>query len=88
MVYPMTNNPKAAHKTAALTQTQRPPKEGGMGYSVRTDRWRYTEWGTGQAELYDHLADPKEHKNLANAPAQAKIVAEMKALLGELKGKP
>ncbi|WP_309710303.1 sulfatase [Armatimonas sp.] len=82
---PLLNNPKATHKTAALTQTQRPPKEGGMGYSVCTNRWRYTEWGTGQAELYNHIADPKEHKNLANDPAQAKIVVEMKALLEGLK---
>ena len=56
-----------------------------MGYSVRTERWRYTEWGTGQAELYDHQTDPKEHKNLANDPAHTKTLTELKALLGELK---
>lgn len=82
---PLLNNPKAPHKTAALTQTQRPPREGGMAYSIRTERWRYTEWGTRQAELYDHQTDPKEHKNLAMDPAHAQTLAELKALLGELK---
>nr|WP_309693096.1 sulfatase [Armatimonas sp.] len=84
---PLLNNPKAVYKNAALTQTQRP---GGMAYSLRTERWRYTEWGSGanQAELYDHAADPKEHKNLARDPALAKTITELKALLEGLKGKP
>jgi iduronate 2-sulfatase len=53
------------------------------GYSVRTERWRYTEWDGGAAgvELYDHDADPGEHKNLASDPAHAKTVEELKALL-------
>jgi uncharacterized sulfatase len=54
-----------------------------MGYSVRTDRYRYTEWDGGQkgAQLYDYAADPKELTNLAADPKHAETVAAMKKLL-------
>jgi iduronate 2-sulfatase len=56
--------------------------QGVIGRSVRTDRWRYTEWGDGvAAELYDHAADPDEYRNLATDPKRATDVAAMKALL-------
>ncbi|HMC11522.1 MAG TPA: sulfatase [Pirellulaceae bacterium] len=50
-----------------------------FGYSLRTPRWRYTEWDEGQQgrELYDHDADPRELTNRASDPAQAKTVAEL-----------
>lgn len=52
-----------------------------MGYSIRTDRYRYTEWvkfnntickpvwnKQTAAELYDHLLDPEENSNLYYTP--------------------
>jgi hypothetical protein len=33
------------------------------GDSIRTDRWRYTEWSDGARELYDHAIDPEETRN-------------------------
>ncbi|WP_068545704.1 sulfatase [Thalassotalea crassostreae] len=38
------------------------------GHSIRTSRYRYTEWGDGLygAELYDHQSDPEELKNLVD----------------------
>src|SRR5207253_9331548 len=53
------------------------------GYSVRTERWRYTEWDDGKqgAQLYDHDVDPHEWTNLVHDPKQASVVAEMKALV-------
>ncbi|MSU24913.1 MAG: iduronate-2-sulfatase [Opitutus sp.] len=50
-----------------------------FGYSLRTARWRYTEWDEGAQgrELYDHDADPKELTNLAPLPAHAATVADL-----------
>ncbi|HET8654281.1 MAG TPA: sulfatase [Longimicrobiaceae bacterium] len=60
-----------------------PPRETFMGRSVRTDRWRYTEWDGGRrgVELYDELNDPGETKNLASDPRYASTAAELKKLL-------
>jgi uncharacterized sulfatase len=54
-----------------------------VGKSVRTERWRYTEWGDGKqgAELYDHDSDPDEYHNLAGDPRYADRVMELKRLL-------
>ncbi len=50
-----------------------------FGFSLRTPRWRYTEWAEGEAgrELYDHDKDPKELQNLASDPAHGKIIEEL-----------
>lgn len=73
---PLLKQPRAAWDHAALSQVR-------GGRSVRTERWRYTEWEEGRlgAQLYDHDADPKEHHNLANDPHYASVVAELKAKL-------
>ena len=54
-----------------------------MGRTVRTERWRYTEWDDGRkgAELYDHDADPREFTNLAHDPDHAQAVKELQQLL-------
>jgi iduronate 2-sulfatase len=86
---PLLDDPRRPGKKAAYTQVTRPGSKKGttiMGYSVRTERWRYTEWDGGAkgSELYDHDADPTEHRNLADDPQHAKLVQEMKALLREI----
>jgi uncharacterized sulfatase len=54
-----------------------------IGRSVRTERWRYTEWdeGRGGIELYDHQHDPEEFTNLAKDPKYANRVKELSLLL-------
>ena len=56
-----------------------------FGRSVRTDRYRYTEWDEGRegVELYDYETDPEEHVNLAHNPDKKtrKLMAELAELL-------
>ena len=53
------------------------------GYSIRTDRYRYTEWLAGRAgrELYDHSRDADEVHNLAGLPAHRETVLQLSAKL-------
>lgn len=72
---PVVRDPGASVQEYAFTRHQHPfyGKEQAThwGYSVRTDRWRYTEWrsianGKGEfRELYDHEHDPLETRNVA-----------------------
>ena len=73
-------NPSAKWDHPAYTQVQRGNTP---GHSVRTEEWRYTEWGFGKngAELYNEKKDPGELNNLASDPKFADVVKKMKALL-------
>ena len=53
-----------------------------MGHSIRTDRYRYTEWAEpgkepDAREIYDHKLDPEENVNIANLPENKALVAEL-----------
>jgi uncharacterized sulfatase len=56
---------------------------GKLAKSVRTARWRYTEWDDGRrgAELYDHDRDPHELHNVAGQRKFAATIAELRPLL-------
>ena len=56
-----------------------------MGYSIRDERYRYTEWDEGRqgVELYDYQVDPKEERNFADDPGYARVVRQMKAKLDQ-----
>lgn len=83
---PLLENPSATVKEAAFNWHPRPAYPPGrsnpeaMGYSMRTDRYRYTEWrnfpdGTVLArELYDHQDDPGETVNLAGSKDHAETI--------------
>jgi uncharacterized sulfatase len=77
---PLLADPAAAGKPAAYTQVRRGAV---LGRSVRTARWRYTEWDDGRqgAELYDHEADPGEYENLAGDAERAAVRSELRQLL-------
>jgi len=90
---PLLEDPALEGRGWALTQVTRSAKRTGdsgtpraearrphfYGYSLRTRRYRYTEWDEGREgrELYDHDADPGELVNLADAPDQAPVVADL-----------
>lgn len=71
---PLLDDPTAPWDRPAFSQILRPANDRFpapvMGRSIRTERWRYTEWDEGRtgAELYDHEADPHEFYNLAHEP--------------------
>lgn len=70
---PALKNPNAKPRRAALTHYAN-------GYSLRTERWRYTEWGENGkegAELYDCTADPDEMNNLAAKAEHADRAAQL-----------
>jgi len=69
-----------------------------MGYSLRSDRYRYIEWHHGDyrkskgyisgsidaIEFYDYEKDPLETRNLANDPAYTEIIKKMKNELNKI----
>ncbi|MEM9016245.1 MAG: sulfatase [Verrucomicrobiota bacterium] len=86
---PLLENPIREWDGTAITQILRPQDDRlampVMGCSIRTDRWRYTEWAEGAegVELYDHWADPSEFSNLAidPSPEDAAVMERLRPLL-------
>ena len=77
---PLLDDPQRPGKQKAFTQVihrvqggraaKAQRKDAVMGRSVRSERYRYTEWGEGQAaaELHDHQTDPHEWRTWLPTP--------------------
>ncbi len=84
---PVLDDPNRPWKSAAFSQY--PRSSGGqqlMGYTMRTDRYRFTQWVNRKdhskvdaVELYDHQIDPQENQNIAARPERAALVKELTA---------
>lgn len=60
-----------------------------MGYSIRTERYRYTQWDDGKkgAQLYDYETDAQELTNLADDPKHAAERERLQKLLDVARAK-
>ncbi len=84
------DDPKRLWKRAVYSQHPRaiPGVGAGMGYSMRTSRYRYTEWSGlnspySTAELYDYKDSPYELRNIANRPEHVSLVNGLAHMLRE-----
>jgi len=85
---PLLEDPARPWKTAAFSQYPRSASRTGegdlMGYSMRTDRYRFTVWvdrtdhsKIAALELYDHETDPQENTNIAADPKNKALVEDL-----------
>jgi uncharacterized sulfatase len=79
---PVLEDSSRAHKDAAFTLVTRGPQR--FGQSVRTARWRFTQWSDGTSELYDHDVDSEEARDVSKLAEHAATIAELKARLRSL----
>ena len=57
----------------------------GLGWNaIRSARWKYVEWGTGERELYDLTADPYEMSNLLFVGGDTTAVPTLSTRLHQL----
>ena len=75
---PLLKDSSAVVRKSALTELGVSLSQGSkvQGYSIKTDRFRLTQWGRNGVlgfELYDHIYDKEELNNLSNDKSYKKI---------------
>lgn len=85
---PLLSNPENAWDHPAISQVGRRLAPGPiMGYSLRTERYRYTMWGEEGVEgeeLYDYDLDQREVINLAKSSDAATLKSNLRTQLQEI----
>jgi iduronate 2-sulfatase len=76
---PLMKNPDRTWKKAAFSRWQ-------TGDSIRTDRYRYTEWTDDEGKrvtrmLYDHKVDPMENVNISEQPENQELVERLSKMI-------
>ena len=93
---PLIEKPDKEWKEGAISywpaSNRTDPEKVIMGYTVQTDRYRYTEWireSTGELlarDLFDHQSDPDENKSIATDPDNEHLMLQLSELLDRGKG--
>jgi len=82
---PLLSDPKRPFKRAAFSSCGN--NSGRRGYSVRTERYRYSEWYRGEeprlmaTQLFDHKNDPQEYYSLAGNTKYSKVEGNLQKVL-------
>ena len=74
---PVIEQPTQSWKTATFSEITRGRIH---GYSIRTEQYRYTEWGPEGSrgrELYDYDTDPNETVNIVDLPENSELVGHL-----------
>jgi arylsulfatase A-like enzyme len=86
------------HEAAISQMSHGAVKDGVMGWTLRTPRYRYIEWRRADlstdtpritdqvesVELYDYQTDPQERENLADKTDHAAVLEEQQAIFDKL----
>jgi arylsulfatase A-like enzyme len=80
---PLLKNPNLPWKKAVFSRYFK-------GDSVKTDRYRYTQWRDKKDKiyarmLYDHSVDPAENVNIAERPENKEIVGKMSKMIQDIR---
>jgi arylsulfatase A-like enzyme len=80
---PVLKDPSTDLGGVAISQYKR---KGAYGYSMRTERYRYTEWvmpdgRVAYRDLYDMEVDPGETRNIGELPENQELVDSLAAML-------
>ena len=72
-------NPERNWKKAAFSRWH-------SGESIRTDRYRYTEWTEDDGTfvnrmLYDHKVDPMENENISELPENQELIQQLSKMI-------
>jgi iduronate 2-sulfatase len=82
---PVIEDPNAKVNDAAFSWY--PKGQGYLGVTMRTERWRYTEWTKSGAEtvreLYNMENDPENNQNVAAKPEHEKVIEALSKRLRE-----